>query len=134
MASPASSTMRNNTRPKTCKGVRRDASPRTRVSFVRGCQPLRPIAEAVKFPNPLRGRILRLRVCTALPCACSPRACDCPAGVELAALCSLSEGRWGLDAARAGDGSAPGRQRQLQYRPEHLGRRALPGLADAAVP
>jgi hypothetical protein len=27
MASPASSTMRNNTRPKTCKGVRRDASP-----------------------------------------------------------------------------------------------------------
>jgi hypothetical protein len=35
------------------------------------------------------------------------------AGVELAALCTLSEGRQGFDAAHAGDGSASRRPRQL---------------------
>lgn len=103
--------MRNSTRRKTYKGVRRDASPLTRVSFVRGCQPLRPIAKAGKSPNPSRGRILRLRVCTALPRAGPTRARDCPAGVELAALCNLPEGREGLDAAYARDSSTPGRPR-----------------------
>ena len=94
---------------KACKGVLRDTTLLTGVHVVGVCGPYCRIAEASESPGPSRGRILRLHVCATLPRARSTGARDYPAGVELAALCSIAEGREGPDAAHAGDGSAFGR-------------------------
>src|SRR6516162_5860950 len=133
MALPASSTMLSSTRRTASKGALCDTYCLPGIRVDRSCEPLCRIAEAGESPSASRGRILRRDVRATLPCARSPRARDYPAGVELAALGSLSEGREGPDAAHADDGSAPGRQRQLQYRAEHLRRCALSGMVDASV-
>src|SRR5207245_5829913 len=133
MASPASSTMHRRTRRKASKGALCDTAFLPGVRVDRSCEPRCRIAEASESAKPPRGRILRRDVCAALPCGRFSRTRDYRAGIELAGLCGLSEGREGLDAAHAGDSSAPGCQRQLQYRAEHLGRCALFGMAHAAV-
>src|SRR5579864_7017113 len=99
MASPASSTMHSSTRCRAYKGALCDTASLPGVRVDRNREPLCRIAESSESPSPSRGRILRLDVRAPLPRADSTAACDYPARVELAALCSFSEGCQGLDAA-----------------------------------